>query len=159
MSEIKFDKKNYRIHSDKNKELIRKSLEECGAGRSILLDNTGEIIAGNGVYEQAQKLNIPVKVIETDGKEIIAVKRTDLSNEDEKRKRLAIMDNSTNDTSEFDVELLKEDFEIVELEDMGVHVFDASNIDVDSFFKDDDLNKEKEPKTITCPKCGEVIEL
>ena len=159
MSEIKFDKKNYRIHSDKNKELIRKSLEECGAGRSILLDSTGEIIAGNGVYEQAQKLNIPVKIIETDGKEIIAVKRTDLSNEDEKRKRLAIMDNSTNDTSEFDVELLKEDFEIVELEDMGVHVFDASNIDVDSFFKDDDTNKEKEPKTITCPKCGEVIEL
>lgn len=159
MSEIKFDKKNYRIHSDKNKELIRKSLEECGAGRSILLDNTGEIIAGNGVYEQAQHLNIPVKVIETDGSEIIAVKRTDLGNEDEKRKRLAVMDNSTNDTSNFDVELLKEDFEITDLEDMGVHIFDASSIDVDSFFNEVEDNEEKPKKTVVCPKCGEKIEI
>ena len=55
MTEIKFDKRNYRKHNDKNKSLIRKSLEECGAGRSIVIDNNGEIIAGNGIYEQAQK--------------------------------------------------------------------------------------------------------
>ena len=36
MKTIKFDKRNYRIHSDENKELIKKSLLECGAGRSIL---------------------------------------------------------------------------------------------------------------------------
>lgn len=37
--EINFDKRNYRKHSDKNKELINKSLKECGAGRSIVIDN------------------------------------------------------------------------------------------------------------------------
>lgn len=58
MSEIKFDKRNYRKHSDKNKNLINKSLKECGAGRSIVIDNNNEIIAGNGIYEQAQKLGI-----------------------------------------------------------------------------------------------------
>lgn len=31
MSEIKFDKRNYRKHNDKNKNLINKSLKECGA--------------------------------------------------------------------------------------------------------------------------------
>lgn len=89
MNDIKFDKRNYRIHDIKNKELIKKSLQECGAGRSIIIDNDGEIIGGNGVYEQAQALNMPVKIIETDGSELVVVKRTDLSTEDDKRKKLA----------------------------------------------------------------------
>lgn len=118
--EIKFDQRNYRKHNDKNKELINKSLSECGAGRSILIDNEDEIIAGNGVYEQAKALNIPVRVIETDGCELIAVKRTDLNTQDEKRKRLAVMDNSSSDTSEFDLELLSANFEVPDLQDMGI---------------------------------------
>ena len=94
---IKYDQNNYRIHSAENKQLIKKSLEDCGAGRSILIDNENEIIAGNGVYEQAKKLGIPVRVIETKGDELIAVKRTDLKTEDQKRKVLAVMDNTTSD--------------------------------------------------------------
>lgn len=122
MTEIKFDKRNFRKHNDRNKDLIRKSLDECGAGRSILIDNENEIIAGNGVYEQAKVLNIPVKIIETDGNELIAVKRTDLNTQDERRKRLAVMDNSTSDTSEFDFDLLNVDFEMPELKDMGIDI-------------------------------------
>ena len=53
MAELKYDPRNYRIHTDKNKRLIKKSLEDCGTGRSILLDKNDVIIAGNGVYEQA----------------------------------------------------------------------------------------------------------
>lgn len=117
---IKLDKRNYRKHGDKNKDLIRKSLEECGAGRSILIDNEDEIIAGNGVYEQAKAAGIPVKVVETDGSELIAVKRTDLQTDDSKRKQLAVMDNSTSDSSEFDFELLQADFEVPELQDLGI---------------------------------------
>ena len=155
---IKFDKRNYRKHNDRNKELIKKSLEECGAGRSIVIDNDDEIIAGNGIYEQAQALSIPVKVIETDGSELVVVKRTDLNTDDEKRKKLAVMDNSTSDSSEFDIELLKTDFEIPELQDLGLPVFEESDIDVDSFFEDTE-EKEKKKKTITCPHCGEEIEV
>jgi len=29
MAELKYDPRNYRIHTDKNKRLIRKSLEDC----------------------------------------------------------------------------------------------------------------------------------
>ena len=123
---IKFDQRNYRKHNDKNKELINKSLAECGAGRSILIDNEDEIIAGNGVYEQAKALNIPVRVIETDGSELIAVKRTDLNTQDEKRKRMAVMDNSSSDSSENDVVLLQEDFSATELLEMGVEIPDIT---------------------------------
>lgn len=153
--EIRFDKRNYRKHNDKNKELIRKSLQECGAGRSIFVDSEGEIIGGNGVYEQAQKLNMPVKIVETDGSELVVVKRTDLKTDDEKRKRLAIMDNSTSDSSEFDLELMQEDFAIEELQELGVEV---PNIDFQ--YEEDELEEEQgvNKKLLKCPVCGHINE-
>lgn len=122
MNEIKFDKRNYRKHDKKNKSLIKKSLEKFGAGRSIVVDAEGEIIGGNGVYEQAQKLGLKTKIVETDGSELVVVKRTDLKTDDEKRKALAVMDNSTSDTSEFDMELLTADFTVDELSDFGIEL-------------------------------------
>jgi formylmethanofuran dehydrogenase subunit E len=157
IKDIKFDERNYRIHSEKNKQLIRKSINECGLARSVVVDNENCLIGGNGVVSQLDK-NTKVKVIETDGSELVVVKRTDLKTDDEKRKKLAIMDNSTSDTSEFDIELLKTDFEIPELQDLGLPVFEESDIDVDSFFEDTE-EKEKKKKTITCPHCGEEIEV
>lgn len=110
MEEIKYDPKNFRIHNDRNKGIIRKSLEECGAGRSILMDKENYLIAGNGVYEEAQALGIPVRVVETDGKELVVIKRTDLALEDDRRKLLALADNHASDTSEFDMDLVIENF-------------------------------------------------
>lgn len=133
---IKLDKRNYRIHNSKNKELINKSLKECGAGRSIVIDNEENIIAGNGIFEQATKLGIKPKIIESDGSELIVVKRTDLATNDEKRKQLAIMDNSTSDSSEFDFELLQEDFDIEDLTSYGLSLKDFSDVDIN---KDDTL--------------------
>lgn len=150
---IKFDERNYRKHNDKNKELINKSLAECGAGRSILIDAEDEIIAGNGVFEQAQELGIPVKVVETDGSELIAVKRTDLGTQDEKRKRLAVMDNSSSDTSEFDMPLLLEDFEAPDLQDMGIEIPD---IDIDADYEPE--QKDVKKKLLKCPACGHINE-
>ena len=121
--EIKFDKRNYRIHNDRNKKLIKKSLEECGAGWSIVIDNDGEIIGGNGIYEAWG--NKPVKVIETDGSELVVVKRTDLSTDDEKRKKLAVMDNTASDTAEMDVKLVIDDFGIEIATEMGLDIPDV----------------------------------
>ena len=105
---IKFDPNNYRIRDTKAKTIINKSLKELGAGRSIVLDNKDIIIAGNGVFAEAEALGIPVKVVETTGDTIIAVKRTDIGPDDEKRKLLALADNKTSDLSEFDMELVME---------------------------------------------------
>lgn len=144
--DIKFDKRNYRRHNDKNKQLIKKSLEECGAGRSILIDKEGEIIAGNGVYAEASKLNIPVKVIETDGSELIAIKRTDLATDDDKRRQLAVMDNTTSDSSDFDITLLQEDFDIKILQDLGLEIFIGNN---DIEIEDDLMNNDELPEMNT----------
>ena len=150
---IKFDKRNYRKHNDRNKELIKKSLEECGAGRSIVIDNDGEIIGGNGIYEAWG--NRPIKIVETDGSELVVVKRTDLSTDDAKRKQLAVMDNSTSDTSEFDFELLQADFDTYDLDNMGIEV---PNIDFS--YEEDELSSEKNvnKKLLQCPVCGHINE-
>ncbi len=126
MEDIKLDPHNYRIHGNENKKLISKSLLECGTGRSIVVDRENVIIAGNGVYEKAQELGIKVRVIESDGTELIAIKRTDISTEDEKRKLLALADNRTSDLSEFDFSAIAEDFEIKDLEDWSFDLEDFS---------------------------------
>lgn len=148
MNEIKFDKRNYRKHDKKNKSLIKKSLEKFGAGRSIVVDAEGEIIGGNGVYEQAQKLGLKTKIVETDGSELVVVKRTDLKTDDEKRKALAVMDNSTSDTSEFDMELLTADFTIDELEDFGIELPEEEE-EVKEMEVPDVLEKEDSDKPFT----------
>ncbi|MDR2652244.1 MAG: hypothetical protein LBC68_08020 [Prevotellaceae bacterium] len=158
-TEIKTDKRNYRKHSDQNKALINKSLVECGAGRSVVVDKENVLIAGNGVFEEAQKLGIPCRVIESDGKELIVVKRTDLATDDEKRKLLAMADNRTSDTSEFDFDLLAKDFNIHELcndWDFNILDFDISVDDIDGFFTEA-TNKEKKPHL--CPHCGRDINI
>jgi len=113
---IKLDEKNYRLHGDKNKRIIRKSLAELGAARSIVVDNENYIIAGNGVFEMSQELGIKTRIVESDGSELIVVKRTDIAADDEKRKLLALADNHASDTSEFDIDLIASDFDVEELD-------------------------------------------
>lgn len=137
-TEIKFDLRNYRKHSKKNKELIRKSLVELGAGRSIVIDNENELVAGNGVYEQAQALKMPVRIVETDGSELVVVKRTDLGTQDDKRKKLALADNSASDLSEFNNRLLSEDWTRDVLKEWGVTL--PETIDYERVSADEVLN-------------------
>ena len=160
MNEIKFDKRNYRKHDKKNKSLIKKSLEKFGAGRSIVVDAEGEIIGGNGVYEQAQKLGLKTKIVETDGSELVVVKRTDLKTDDEKRKALAVMDNSTSDTSEFDLELLTADFTVDELEDFGIELPEGEEEEQNEGKYSIKINPPiYSPKKKTKPKLSECVDL
>lgn len=121
IKDLKQDKRNYRKHNQQNLDLIKKSVSEVGLGRSVVIDNENEIVCGNGLVSTLDK-NTPIKVIETDGSELVVVKRTDLKTDDEKRKQLAIMDNSTSDSSEFDLESLQADFDVEQLQDWGLDV-------------------------------------
>ncbi len=122
MDKIKLDPRNVRLHDQQNKQAISKSLKELGAGRSILVDNDNIIIGGNGVYEQAQGLGLPVRVIESDGTELIAIKRTDLASDDAKRKALAIADNKLNDMSFFDFDALKAELDQINIDDFDLSI-------------------------------------
>ena len=155
--EIKFDKRNYRKHSDGNKRKIKKSLQECGAGRSVLIDADDTLIAGNGVFEQAQAMGIPTRVIETDGTELVVVKRTDLRTDDDKRRLLALADNATSDNVEWDLPNIVEDFDVSVAEDWGVSV-DLSIEQEPQEAKDDDFDEEKDPVATICQE-GDVWQL
>lgn len=118
--DIKYDQRNYRDHDERNLSLIKKSIQRCGAGRSILLDKNGEIIAGNATYKTLQELGVPVKIIQTDGKTAIALQRTDLDTNSRKRKELAAFDNSTSDKVHWNFDNIAADFDLSELPDFGI---------------------------------------
>jgi hypothetical protein len=150
MSNIKQDPNNAKMHGEGNKAQIYKSLKELGAGRSVVVDNEDYLIAGNGVFEQAKKLGIKIKTIESNGTELIVIKRTDLNYEDEKRRRLAIADNATSETSEWNFEELTED----EINEWSIEVKDEFTSDEVLVSKEDidlsDMLKETFEVIITC---------
>ena len=102
------DAHNYRKHSDTNKARIRKSIDEAGLGRSVVIDADGVLVVGNGVQQVIDK-DTPVRVVETDGTELVVVKRTDLHTGDPRRKTLAFADNATADDVEWDFEAIEAD--------------------------------------------------
>lgn len=90
------DDHNFNKGTKKGQESIVKSFKRFGAGRSILLDKDNRIIAGNKSHLAAQDAGIKsVRVIETDGTELIAVKRTDVSLDSMEGREMALADNAT----------------------------------------------------------------
>ena len=107
IKDLKSDHKNARKRTDRSASLIKESLERYGAARSIVIDEDNRILAGNGTIEGAKAAGIKnLRVIETDGTEIIAVKRTGLS--EEEKVGLALADNRTSDLSDWDADMLKQ---------------------------------------------------
>lgn len=77
------DQNNANLHTERGTYMVSRSLERLGAGRSILIDKDNEIIAGNLTTEQAADRGIEeVIVIETDGRQLVAVKRIDMDLDD-----------------------------------------------------------------------------
>jgi hypothetical protein len=104
------DRHNRRKRTARNVDMIVTSLKDVGASRSIVIDETNEVLAGNGVIEAAAQAGISrIQVVEADGDTIIAVRRRGLS-ADQKR-ALAIFDNRAAELAEWDGAQLAEDFQ------------------------------------------------
>lgn len=118
IDELKFDDKNFNKHTEYGMSLLEKSLRENGAGRSILIDKDNNIIAGNGIIEAAGSVGLEkVKIVETTGDEIVAVKRTDISLDSKKGREMALADNATSAADlSWDFDNMLEEFEPEELE-------------------------------------------
>ena len=93
------DDRNANKGTERGNAFIERSLREYGAGRSILLDKKGRIIAGNKTVENAAAIGMDgVEVVHSDGKKIIAVQRMDLDlAKDLKARELALADNRAGD--------------------------------------------------------------
>ena len=93
---LRQDTHNFNRGTEEGQQLMERSFKELGAGRSILLDREGNIIAGNKSQEAARKAGIKrVRIVETTGDELVAVKRTDIDIDSAEGRRMALLDNLT----------------------------------------------------------------
>lgn len=110
LSQLKPDTRNANKGTARGRKVVRESLERYGAGRSILVDKSGNIIAGNKTAEGARAAGIlDVQVVKSDGTKLIAVQRTDLDINDKAARELAIADNRAAELGlEWDLDVLNE---------------------------------------------------
>lgn len=142
LSELTPDAHNYNKGTEFGSSLIEKSLRKLGAGRSILLDKNGKVIAGNKTLENAVNAGFDddaLIVVQTTGKQIVAVQRMDLDLDSKMGKEMALADNATAKANiEWDTDALQADWNSDELDDWGVQAWSEDyseknkEIDVDA---------------------------
>lgn len=126
IKELRPDKRNARRHNPRNIGMIEKALGEVGAARSIVIDEDGNVLAGNGTIEAAAAAGIEkVQVVDADGETIIAVRRSGLT--PEQKQRLALYDNRTAELAEWDTTVLSD-------------ILDEQEAALDGLFADDELD-------------------
>lgn len=155
------DDRNLNLHTERGMGLLAKSLEQFGAGRSIVVDRHGKVIAGNATLEAAADKGFDVKVIPSDGKTLVVVQRTDLELETPQGRGLALADNRV-----AELDLAWDPAQLKALADEG--------LDVGAFFLPDELAEifassptdgDEPPasggvdntKSVTCPECGHAF--
>lgn len=160
IKDLKFDDKNFNKHTEFGMSLIEKSLRNNGAGRSILLDKDNNIIAGNGVVETAGNIGLDkVKIVETTGDEIVAVKRTDVSLNSKQGREMALADNATSAVDlDWDFENIASEFDEEELKGWGVEVKDDFELP-DDINSTEDRSTADNTKLVKCPDCGREFEV
>lgn len=110
--EFKRDRRNANRGTDRGRAMVEASLREVGAGRSILSDRAGNIIAGNKTLAAAESMGLKLRVIETDGKELVVVQRNDLDLTDDAgpARKMAYLDNRASEVGlAWDAEVLLAD--------------------------------------------------
>ena len=140
--------KNPKNHTDKDIELIIKSIQRNGWGDPMLVcPETMEVLSGNGRLIAAEKL----------GMEQVPVVYAPKGLTDKQKADLVIASNKlveVSDYNEYLGELLSE-FDL-SYEDYGM--IQPTELDIDSFFEDGQ-QKEKKKKTVVCPDCGKEFEI
>lgn len=140
-TELIADDKNFNKGSENGAEMIRKSFQKFGAGRSILLDKNNRIIAGNKSVEFSGIED--VLIVESDGTQLIAVKRTDIDLDSPQGREMALADNASAKANiVFDAELVEAELGEAVCEQWGIDVATKleaveDDFDVDSVTKTD----------------------
>jgi hypothetical protein len=98
LSDLQPDGRNANAGTPRGRAMVEESLRRYGAGRSILVDKSGRIIAGNHVAEVAADIGLDeIVVVPSDGRKLVVVQRTDLDLDDPAARALAIADNRTSE--------------------------------------------------------------
>lgn len=143
--------KNAKLHPAEQIEQIKKSIQDFGNNDPIAVwgkDST--IVEGHGRYIALKELGY---------EEVDIIRLDHLS--DEQRRAYALVHNKLTMNSHFDFELLQEELDSIDIDltDFGFdEAVDFNEDAINDLFKDAP-EKEKEPKKIQCPHCGEWFEV
>ena len=146
LGEIRPYEKNPRRNDDAVKYVVE-SIKEFGFKVPIVIDSNGVIVAGHTRYKAAKELGMET---------VPCIVADDLTEDQIKAFRLA--DNKVAEKAGWDFALLEQ--ELDELIDFDMEAFgftDHEDVDISDFFEEAQ-HKEKEPKKIQCPHCGEWFE-
>lgn len=104
------DERNANMGTERGTAMLEDSLRKYKAGRSILLDKRGRIIAGNKTHAKFGEIGGGrVVVVHTDGTSLVAVQRDDLDLDEPEARALAIADNRVGEVNlEWNSEALEE---------------------------------------------------
>jgi hypothetical protein len=159
---LKGDPHNANKGTPRGMGLLEQSLKENGAGRSILLDSEGGIIAGNKTYEKAGEAGFEdVIVVHTTGRELVAVQRDDVEPDSPERTMMALRDNRVGEVNlDWNAEQLAGFMEAgVDLSEMWreeelQEILSKAAETVLNDGKEYDESIENEVEYLTCPACG-----
>ena len=190
LTDFRPDPKNLNKGTERGNYALERSLRDYGFARPIVADKDGTILAGNHAFEKAGEIGLKkIRVIETDGDEIIVHKRTDLDANTAKARMVALADNRTTeinlawDASEFkdllqetpDVKNFFADTELEDLIDATGEINFEPELDPTigaTRTTDDDVEKgrlsmedsfdnagEQDIVDVCCPHCGKAFGL
>lgn len=140
---------NAKLHPAEQVEQIKNSIRQFGFNDPIAVWGDSEVVEGHGRLLAVMEMD--------DISEVPVIRLDDLS--EEQKKAYALVHNKLTMNSGFDFDLLQLELDSLEL-DMEQFGFDNIKFDesaLDDLFADAE-QKEKEPKKIQCPHCGEWFE-
>lgn len=129
-------------------EAVANSIKEFGFKNPIIIDKDNVIIAGHTRKKAAERLGLETAP---------CIMADDLTEDQVKAFRL--VDNKTAELADWDFQKLQEEIEVISM-DLAAFGFDNADLydgDLEDFFQDQEP-KEKEPKKVQCPHCGEWFE-
>lgn len=147
---------NINAGTEEGRALLDKSIDKFGLGRSILLDKNNRVIAGNKTLEEAIKAGkVKIKVVDTTGDKLVAVKRTDVDLDSAIGREMALADNVVAKTNiRFDddaLRSLKEKFG-TDREEWGLQKEKAKKMTAEEK-EEYDINEGLDPSLAICPIC------
>lgn len=140
---------NTKKHDETQIKNVAESIKKYGWVQPLVIDDDGTIVIGHCRALAAERLGI---------EEVPCVVVSDLT--EEEINALRIVDNKTNE-SPWDFDLLSAELTEIDLSDFEFDFnvpTDFTADMIDDFF-DNVEPKEKEPKKIQCPHCGEYFEI
>lgn len=160
ISDLTQDPANANTGTERGRYLLEHSLRSYGAGRSILLDKEGRVIAGNKTLEVAADIGlVEVEIVHTDGTKLVAVQRDDLDlMEGDTARELAYADNRAGEVGlAWNPEQIKIDLDagldlgaMFRDEEIAVILSDVSAV----VFPEYDESIADEVEYNECPECG-----